>query len=44
MSHPTWVRGLKRSRASNSRKFKMSHPTWVRGLKHEWNPSCGIIK
>ena len=33
-SHPTWVRGLKLDRSSESiPAHGMSHPTWVRGLK-----------
>ena len=32
-SHPTWVRGLKLNRSTNTTKISRSHPTWVRGLK-----------
>ena len=32
-SHPTWVRGLKRSRWCVCAAPALSHPTWVRGLK-----------
>ena len=32
-SHPTWVRGLKRSSRRASTGDMLSHPTWVRGLK-----------
>ncbi len=32
-SHPTWVRGLKRSRYKADDSIGQSHPTWVRGLK-----------
>ena len=34
LSHPTWVRGLKRSKEWWDAQPKKSHPTWVRGLKH----------
>ena len=33
LSHPTWVRGLKRWRGAASPLPEKSHPTWVRGLK-----------
>ena len=33
LSHPTWVRGLKRSSGRASTGDMLSHPTWVRGLK-----------
>ena len=33
MSHPTWVRGLKRAAQATLRLWLLSHPTWVRGLK-----------
>ena len=33
MSHPVWVRGLKRSRLKICRLNTLSHPVWVRGLK-----------
>ena len=33
LSHPTWVRGLKRSSRRASTGDMLSHPTWVRGLK-----------
>ena len=33
MSHPTWVRGLKRRITTKKTTNNMSHPTWVRGLK-----------
>ena len=33
LSHPTWVRGLKRYRNWSKDYFTWSHPTWVRGLK-----------
>ena len=37
MSHPTWVRGLKRNNRMCTDKTLRSHPTWVRGLKLlEW--------
>ena len=39
MSHPTWVRGLKRKSVYNRMEEHLSHPTWVRGLKH----NCRII-
>ena len=32
-SHPSWVRGLKRRRASQEARAAQSHPSWVRGLK-----------
>ena len=34
MSHPVWVRGLKRLWTCKSLKSYVSHPVWVRGLKH----------
>ena len=34
MSHPTWVRELKRRRAHALEGDGLSHPTWVRELKH----------
>ena len=34
MSHPTWVRGLKRHLRHPHAVRSWSHPTWVRGLKH----------
>ena len=37
LSHPTWVRGLKRWSCRKKRIVSGSHPTWVRGLKH---PNC----
>ena len=33
MSHPVWVRGLKRIRWLSLELFWESHPVWVRGLK-----------
>ena len=33
MSHPTWVRGLKRDKFPFDFPKLLSHPTWVRGLK-----------
>ena len=33
MSHPTWVRGLKRNVGRGGTADELSHPTWVRGLK-----------
>ena len=33
MSHPVWVRGLKRGSAGYGRSVRRSHPVWVRGLK-----------
>ena len=33
MSHPTWVRGLKRIFGQEIKNVFKSHPTWVRGLK-----------
>ena len=33
LSHPTWVRGLKRFINMNVFDILKSHPTWVRGLK-----------
>ena len=33
MSHPVWVRGLKRAALALLILFAMSHPVWVRGLK-----------
>ena len=35
MSHPVWVRGLKRKKLSICWSKVRSHPVWVRGLKHE---------
>ena len=34
MSHPVWVRGLKRAKAAVLSGAVRSHPVWVRGLKH----------
>ena len=39
MSHPTWVRGLKRKSEGCGGWTGVSHPTWVRGLKHSFQ-SC----
>ena len=33
MSHPVWVRGLKRSLQYSLNRKTTSHPVWVRGLK-----------
>ena len=33
MSHPSWVRGLKRFIFCFKTQWQMSHPSWVRGLK-----------
>ena len=33
MSHPMWVRGLKRPIRDYDHALAMSHPMWVRGLK-----------
>ena len=33
LSHPTWVRGLKRDVTKKVALDVESHPTWVRGLK-----------
>ena len=33
MSHPVWVRGLKRLSGLFPLLFYESHPVWVRGLK-----------
>ena len=33
LSHPVWVRGLKRVDAPAIRCARKSHPVWVRGLK-----------
>ena len=33
MSHPSWVRGLKRLAQARMLMAKRSHPSWVRGLK-----------
>ena len=35
VSHPTWVRGLKRLWCKQHGTTTLSHPTWVRGLKPE---------
>ena len=35
MSHPEWVRGLKRVRTEADYTDALSHPEWVRGLKHQ---------
>ena len=35
MSHPPWVRGLKRLNKVKLRLLVWSHPTWVRGLKQD---------
>ena len=40
MSHPTWVRGLKRCFLAQVMPLAQSHPTWVRGLKPR---SCVVI-
>ena len=41
MSHPVWVRGLKRFKHPHKTASIPSHPVWVRGLKlvpaSEWN-------
>ena len=34
LSHPSWVRGLKRRYNAVLVDFAQSHPSWVRGLKH----------
>ena len=34
VSHPSWVRGLKRSDKVAVVILERSHPSWVRGLKH----------
>ena len=33
MSHPSWVRGLKRCTLNLTADLQESHPSWVRGLK-----------
>ena len=33
LSHPSWVRGLKRNRLCKKKPVYRSHPSWVRGLK-----------
>ena len=33
MSHPVWVRGLKRAHPHILLQSHLSHPVWVRGLK-----------
>ena len=33
MSHPVWVRGLKREERNLKGEGNLSHPVWVRGLK-----------
>ena len=33
LSHPVWVRGLKRSISNMFFRASQSHPVWVRGLK-----------
>ena len=33
MSHPVWVRGLKRLNVGSMVLWFPSHPVWVRGLK-----------
>ena len=33
MSHPVWVRGLKRFGKFKNALAELSHPVWVRGLK-----------
>ena len=35
MSHPVWVRGLKRSSDARLQRPQLSHPVWVRGLKRQ---------
>ena len=35
MSHPTWMRGLKRLIEQCPSFPHKSHPTWMRGLKHK---------
>ena len=35
LSHPMWVRGLKRIFFGRATARSMSHPMWVRGLKRE---------
>ena len=46
MSHPTWVRGLKRALHSWLATSEQSHPTWVRGLKRgnatQWYSCRGV--
>ena len=37
VSHPVWVRGLKRIAIEVSLICSMSHPVWVRGLKQIHN-------
>ena len=34
LSHPVWVRGLKRAVGAVGCRGCRSHPVWVRGLKH----------
>ena len=45
MSHPVWVRGLKRLwiTLDGSRQLIQSHPVWVRGLKHCFQTTQGTI-
>ncbi len=33
VSHPSWVRGLKRFNIKTAKLVGKSHPSWVRGLK-----------
>ncbi len=39
MSHPVWVRGLKRFGKFKNALAELSHPVWVRGLKLESKPN-----
>ena len=38
LSHPSWVRGLKRLKVEEHMKDEVSHPSWVRGLKQLCEP------
>ena len=38
MSHPSWVRGLKRPALWLNEELYVSHPSWVRGLKPIYVP------
>ena len=42
LSHPTWVRGLKRFLVQTLILDNLSHPTWVRGLKL-WLSVCLLL-
>ena len=42
VSHPAWVRGLKRKAVADEEADDESHPAWVRGLKL-YNQLCTIV-